>query len=202
MKIVSFIRDSFQEFEGYQSLVLFSKGCNFICNGCYNYDLITRGEPITDAISAIENLLTPMHEAVVFLGGEPTIWGQKLIDAAKVAKRKNMKVKVFSNGSNPSIIASLNEQQLVDTWSLDFKCIRKSKLVLGKEIQICNYLKMVRNSAENIHQHNLPLEIRTTLWPDVIEQQEDIKDYVQLHFPYAKHIFQDDFNENFKLISA
>lgn len=202
MKIMSYIRDSFQEFEGYQSLVLFSQGCNFACNGCYNYDHVTQDEPIANARSLIENLLTPMHEAVVFLGGEPTIWDRHLIEAVRFVKQKGLKTKVFSNGSIPSVVTALNAQKLVDAWSLDFKCVRDSERILGKRIQIDSYLEALRQSAKNIKKHGISLEFRTTLWSGVTEQLDEIKAYLQLHFPDVQHIVQRDFNENLRRASA
>lgn len=202
MRIVSLIRDSFQEYKGKQSLVLFSRGCNFNCDGCYNYKHVTGPEEVGEAKILIDQLITPMHDAIVFLGGEPTIWGSKLIEAAKVAKQKQLKVKVYSNGFLPNVVERLNQEKLVDAWSIDFKCVKDTKNVIGISCDSAKYINCVSSSIRNITQHGLDLEIRTTLFPTIVDQVQAIQDFVKKHFPEVEHIWQEDFNKNLEKLSA
>ena len=202
MNIVSFIQDSFQEYENHQSLVLFSQGCNFNCRGCYNYDCVTKQESLGEAEDLINKLITPMHEAVVFLGGEPTIWNNSLLAAARVAKSKDLKVKVYSNGFLSNVIKKMNKEQIVDAWSIDLKCVKNTEEIIGTDCNSTIYLRMIDESISDICEHKLDIEIRTTLWPQVLEQQEIVKQVVSERFPNVRHIFQKDFNTNLKRIST
>ena len=71
MKIVSYVRETFLEFENHISLVLFCYGCNMKCNYCYNYDYITDKTRIIDkpVETIIDENITPLTDSVVFLGG-------------------------------------------------------------------------------------------------------------------------------------
>lgn len=195
MKIVSIIRDSFQEYQGEQSLVLFSLGCNLACPGCYNLEEISdKNNVIGNAIDIIEENVNELHEAVVFLGGEPTIWGKDLIEAIKYVKEvKQKKVKVFTNGLNPLLISELNRQNLVDSYSVDFKGIDNIENIIGKDIQTYAYLDTLETTLKNIIDKNISLELRTTTWESV-QNLEKVKDYVRYNYPNINHILTKPFS--------
>ena len=60
-------------------------------------------------------------EAVVLTGGEPTIYGQELIDFIKKIKEKGYLVKLDTNGSNPEVLEKIVSQNLVDYIAMDLK---------------------------------------------------------------------------------
>ena len=74
MQIVNFIKDSTIECSPFNwGLTLFSYGCNFKCKMCrgYNYEKVTdKANIIGEARAIIEENITPLHDCVVFLGGE------------------------------------------------------------------------------------------------------------------------------------
>lgn len=190
MLITSIIPDSFQEYEGEHSLVLFSQGCNLLCKECYNLSAITSGENIGDAHTILKEKLTPLHTAVVFLGGEPTIH-YDLPQMARLVKSLGLKVKVYTNGLNPDVVKRLNEESLVDEYSVDFKTIDNTEL-LGVNIDIATYIKNVTKTLDLIIDKNIPLEIRTTLWTNV--NIDEIKIYLKNKYPNVKHIIQKKFD--------
>ncbi len=191
MLLSSYIKDSFQEYEGHQSLVLFCQKCNLRCKECYNLKQVT--DPsicVGEAREIITSELTPLHDAIVFLGGEPTVHPDLAALVTKV-KEKGLKVKIYTNGLNPDVIQDLNEKQLVDAYSVDFKTIDNTEL-LGVNIDIATYIKNVTKSIDNIIANNIPLEIRTTLWTDV--NINKIKEYLNNKYPNIKHIIQKKFD--------
>jgi len=195
LPIISFIHDSFQEYEGHQSLVLFSKNCNLACPECYNRIAVCNNESIGSAIDILRANITPLHEAVVFLGGEPTIWENELIEALIFVKNKlKLKTKIFSNGQLPLTIFKLNERELVDAYSLDLKCIRDYDVVLGIKCHGEEYLTKLDYSIQNILEHKIPIELRTTIWNSVLNQIDEIKQYAQQKYPNVPHIFQTKFS--------
>jgi len=196
MKIVSFLHEGFQEYEDHISVILFSLGCNFKCIGCYNYDRISDPDQVLgDAVEMIDHLITPLHDAVVFLGGEPTIWPDGLIRACRHAKSKGLLTKVYTNGYSPSVVRDLNEESLVDAYSVDLKAVDNVGLILGKSISADEYLTAVNDTVDDILLHKIPMEIRTTAWnefPDI----SAVKSYVHDKYPGVRHIIQKDFREN------
>ena len=203
MQVVSFISDSTIECAPFTwGLTLFSFGCNLHCKMCegYNYEIVTNKNNITDnAISVIRKNITPLHDCVVFLGGEPTIWGEKLVEALKFCKSRGLYTKIFTNGMLPDVVNEINEMKLCDAWSVDFKGLSDIKENFG--VDDLDYLLNVNKTLVNIMEHELPLEIRTTFFEgnekdreSIIGRQEGIiKNYKdKCKGVYAKYIIQED----------
>jgi len=189
MKIVSVIKDSFQEFENHQSIVLFSYGCNLRCKECYNLRFVSNPDNIIgEAIPLIESNLTPIHDAVVFLGGEPTIHSD-LPEILEYVKSKGLLTKIFTNGLNPKMIKLINNESLVDAYSVDFKTLNPE--ILGVNLWIEEYIQQVDQTLRNIISHKIPLEIRTTRWDNIYLPK--IQEYVGKIYPHIPHLIQDKF---------
>ena len=203
MKIVSYINDSTIECAPFTwGLTLFSFGCNLHCKMCegYNYEIVTNKDNITNtAIAVIDKVVTPLHDCVVFLGGEPTIWDNKLIKALMYCKSKGLHTKVFTNGMNPNLVEIINEMKICDAWSVDFKGLHNIKENFG--IEDIDYFININKTLLSIMKHELPLEIRTTFFEgneddreEIIEKQEEIiRNYKEkCNGVYAKYIIQED----------
>ena len=190
MILTNIIKESFQEYEGHISLVLFSFGCNLRCKECYNLkDVLDPNKIIGEAQHIIGANLTPLHDAVVFLGGEPTVWAD-LPDVLDFVKSKDLKTKIYTNGLNPDLIKTINEKKLVDAYSVDFKTLNNPG-VLGIDISLKQYFIQVNSTLQNIIRHNISLEIRTTRWTGV--DVEQIQEFLSRYYPQIKHIIQDKF---------
>ena len=144
---------------------------------------------IGQAREVIDRYLTPLHDAVVFLGGEPTIHPD-LPSLAGYVKSLRLNRKVYTNGLNPDMVERLNDSGLVDSYSVDFKTIDDSSF-LGMNIPLSVYLKNVRMSIDNILDHGIDLEIRTTRWTGV--NIDGIKKFLSENYPNVRHIVQDKF---------
>ena len=198
MQIVNFIKDSTIECSPFNwGLTLFSYGCNFKCKMCkgYNYEKVTNKDNIIgEARTIIEENITPLHDCVVFLGGEPTIWGAELVGALRVCHAKGLKTKIFSNGYNHELVEEINNQGLCDAWSIDFKGLHNIQEQFG--VPASNYLINVDYSINDIAGRNLPLEIRTTFYDGNEEWKKDIEDYVKEKYldkyKNIKYIEQED----------
>ena len=196
MLITNVIQDSFQEYQDQISLVLFSFGCNLNCKGCYNYEQVTNFDNVIgEANKIIDKHITPLHDAVVYLGGEPTIWKDDLISSAMYVKdKKGLKVKIFTNGFLPEIIKSLNKFKLVDAYSVDLKTIHNVSEFVNVRMNDEEYLYKVNLSIQNIIDSKIPLEIRTTRLGNV--NIEEVQEYVHHKYKFIQHIIQEDFIKN------
>lgn len=202
MKIVNYIKESFQECYPFDcSLVLFSQGCNLACDLCkgYNYETVINPENIIgDAISIIKENTNPMIDSVVFLGGEPTIWGEDLIKALKYCKNNGLKTKVFTNGMRPDIVKEICLQKLGDAWSVDYKGIPEHIApFIGEKAE--DYKTNLYQTLECIIKSRLPLEIRTTFFDKNIQDKDEIKSKIYsiqkkmgTNYPYFEYIEQED----------
>lgn len=197
MQIVNYIKDSTVECSPFKwGLTLFSFGCNFHCKMCegYNYEKVTDPKNITgEAIEIIRENITPLHDSVVFIGGEPTIW-EDLENALEFCHEQGLKTKIFSNGFNTEAIERINKKKLCDAWSIDFKGIHNIQQEFGIPAQ--DYLPRVEYSIVDIAEKGLPLEIRTTFYNGNEQWREDIKEYVKRMFlnkyPHITYIIQED----------
>lgn len=201
MQIVNFIKDSTNECYPFNwGITLFSLGCNLHCKMCdgYNYEKISNSENVIDnAINVIKNNITPLHDCVIFIGGEPTIWGEKLIKVLEYCKNMGMNTKIFTNGMLPDVVKNINEQELCDAWSVDIKGINNIKEQFNIDDEV--YKKNIKLTLYNITQYNLPLELRTTFFDGNINDKKEIqelcKDFVKTYSKYTsytKYIEQKD----------
>lgn len=205
MQIVNVVKDSFIESAPFNwGISLFSFGCNLECSFCkgYNYETVTNPNNIRgEVIETLEKEVQPCHDCVIFIGGEPTIWGDDLINALKWCKEHDKKTKIFSNGYNSNLIKEINDLCLCDAWSIDFKGLKdKVSCYVSEE----DYYDNDVESIKDIINHNLPLEIRTTYFTGNEEDKEairkelkSIEEYMNLKGfnNYYKYFEQKDFRE-------
>ncbi len=123
MILAGFQKNSFIDFPGKISCVLFITGCNFICPYCHNADL-ARGEyPARFESTAIMGFLKSrrgMLEGVAITGGEPTL-DKGIFDLCRAIKALGYPVKLDTNGSRPEVLRQLVAQHLVDFIAMDIK---------------------------------------------------------------------------------
>ncbi|MCB2146444.1 MAG: anaerobic ribonucleoside-triphosphate reductase activating protein [Deltaproteobacteria bacterium] len=116
-------KNSFIDFPGKISCVLFTTGCNFICPYCHNADL-ARGEyPARFELAQVIDFLESrrgMLEGVAITGGEPTL-DSGVVDLCRAVKSLGYPVKLDTNGSRPAVLRGLLEQHLVDFIAMDIK---------------------------------------------------------------------------------
>jgi len=151
-----------------------------MCEG-YNYEKITdTSNIIGGAMEIIKENITPIHDCVVFLGGEPTIWGSELKEALKYCHSLGLKTKIFSNGYDSKTIEEINNEGLCDAWSIDFKGLHN----IQSEFGVCaqEYIPNVEYSINDIISRELPLEIRTTFYNGNIQWRDEIRKYIEEHF--------------------
>lgn len=208
MQIVSIVKDSFIESAPFNwGISLFSFGCNLQCSFCkgYNYETVTDANNIIgEAIDILEHEVNPCHDCVIFIGGEPTIWGDSLIEALRWCKAHDKKTKIFSNGYDFNVIKKINDLGLCDAWSIDYKGLKHK---VGNYIGVDGekYYDNMMASVKDIIGRNLPLEIRTTYFDDNLCDKEQIRKevdklekymYDNKYTSYFKYFEQKDFRGN------
>jgi len=173
MKIGGFIPCSFMEWEGEISSVIFTLQCNWKCPYCHAAPLHSDCEEINqqkifDYLEKHEDWIT----SVVISGGEPTIYGNDLIDFIDRLKQRNLAICLRTNGSNPDVIDDLTKDMLIDKISLDYK----APFDLYHKVADCKVnINDVQQTFELIQDRPVSIEYRTVLAPDFVDKKNIIK---------------------------
>jgi len=161
MLLAGLQKNSFIDYPGKISCVLFTTGCNFVCPYCHNADL-ARGEypqrvgleEVTDFLRSRQGML----EGVVITGGEPTLHGW-LIDLCQTIKALNYPVKLDTNGSRPDVIDRLLQKEMVDFVAMDIKAPLEA---YGPFCRIPRIRETLSESVRHIMRSAPDYEFRTT----------------------------------------
>lgn len=143
---------------------VFTRGCNFRCPFCQNSGLVV-GEETTEIIPESEifdylSLRRKMVDAVCVSGGEPTLQ-RDLEKFIRKCKDMGLLVKLDTNGSNPSVIKNLINQELLDFIAMDIKnCPTEYEKIIGlKQFDT----SPIKQSVQLIMSSGVDYEFRTTL---------------------------------------
>ena len=168
-------KNSFIDFPGYISAVIFTASCNFRCPYCHNPDLIFSGGVLLDeeeVFSFLEKRRGKL-EGVVVSGGEPTVSPDLPALCLKI-KQMGFVLKLDTNGSNPAMLELLISRRLVDYVAMDIKAdpyaypADLAPAFAGKEESLTeSLLKSIRLLA----QCGLPCEFRTTCAAPIVTMQ-------------------------------
>lgn len=124
MKFYGMQKMTLLDYPGYVACTLFTGGCNFRCPFCHNALLV---------LDLDENYTIPEEEVLAFLkkrqglldgvcvtGGEPLI-NKDIGDFLSKVKELGFKIKLDTNGTNPTLLKELVSQNLVDYVAVDIK---------------------------------------------------------------------------------
>jgi pyruvate formate lyase activating enzyme len=166
--------------------IIFTCGCNFRCNFCYNIHLIENPEPIMTEDDVFEFLEKRKKylDAVVIGGGEPTIQ-KDIIEFIKKIKEMGYLVKLDTNGAEPEVIEELIDRKLVDYIAMDIK----APLDLYREVVNVDIDKTkIKKSISLIMNSGVDYEFRTTVYPKLTK--EHFKEILQLIQGAKKYYIQ------------
>lgn len=158
--------------QGEISVVLFTRGCNLRCHYCHNPELVVSPfssfldvDYITDFLDKRKDLLT----SVVITGGEPTLWGDDLINWIYYIRSLGYRVKFDTNGFQPALLHQLIEKRLIDKVAIDFKApFEKYELITGVRCKI----PFLKKSLMLLLASDLEYEIRSTIHSDLHSQKD------------------------------
>lgn len=177
MIISGIIKNSFIDYPGLISCVLFVPFCNYDCFYCHNRSLLSASHPVVmdkyieDFLKSRVNLI----DAVVISGGEPTL--QKgLVPYINKIRELGYKIKLDTNGSSPETVSFLLQKGICDYFAVDLKApASRYKEICGEAAdaeQVFKTIDILLNS-------NAKFEVRTTVIPqldkaDLIEMSKEI----------------------------
>ncbi len=160
-------KNSFIDFPGTVSTVLFFSGCNLACPYCHNPHIVNAGpsalirpDEIADFLEKRKGLI----DGVVLSGGEPTLHAS-IGTAAAAIRDRGYRIKLDTNGLIPEAIRAVRPDYL----ALDVKTApRLYKPLLSSsypdtERRIAESVETVRRMGENA-------EVRITAAPGIVDR--------------------------------
>ncbi len=162
------IKNSFIDFPGTVSTVLFFSGCNLRCPYCHNPNLAEGRENIADRSDEVWSFLEKRRgliEGVVLSGGEPTIHSE-ILELIPEIRQLGYRIKLDTNGLRPEVI----ESAASDYLALDLKTLPKyygeyldcSRSDISDSLE--RSIELVRRAGENG-------EIRITVAPEIVNHE-------------------------------
>lgn len=187
---------SLLDYPGHLSAIIFTQGCNFHCQFCYNPMLVRlglsgkkkyarekserpKGHPYIeeDDLFAFLEKRAGKLEAMVITGGEPTLH-KDLPEFLKKIKKLGYLIKLDTNGTNPQMLERLINQKLIDYIAMDIKASKeKYGIVACVKADFNKIAKSVKIIIESNlpAQAGLPYEFRTTVVPGLLDKDDIIK---------------------------
>lgn len=165
------------DYEMHLSAILFYGGCSIRCPYCYNKGIVFKEYPLINPseIDAFVKSRTNKLDAIVFSGGECTIYGDSLYEDIIYCRSLGYKIKLDTNGTNFALVERLLKENLVDYIALDYKCPVEKKNIFGfTDISYSNF----KNTLELLCSASVPFEVRTTVHTDIIDEK-DITNIIQ-----------------------
>lgn len=185
MKIAGFTRNSFVDYPGRISSVVFLAGCNYDCFFCHNRNIIGNAAPAVEEGPIWEFLekRQGLLDAVTVTGGEPTLQ-EGLPAFLKRIKSMGYLVKLDTNGSRPEIVRALLDAKLLDYVALDIKApwefYREYCGPSADFTKVLDTLALLRSAVD--------YETRTTFLPQLTSQ--DIEKIAKSIFPVKRYALQ------------
>lgn len=194
MKIYGFNKLTLLDYPGHVGATLFLGGCNFRCPYCQNGNLVLcpENEPFIPEDEVLQYLKKRQGilEGVCISGGEPTLH-KRLSDLIRKIKELGYLVKLDSNGTNPTMIKALWQEQLIDFVAMDIKSSRDNYAMAAG----CRTLNMsaIQESVEFLLSGCIEYEFRTTVVRELhsAEDFEDIRDWLAGCSAYYLQAYRD-----------
>jgi pyruvate formate lyase activating enzyme len=164
--ICAWQKNSFIDFPGTVSTVLFFEGCNLHCPWCHNPQIVRRqlSAVSLDEVADFLNNRKGLIDGVVLSGGEPTLHNSlsMLVDTFR---KIGLKIKLDTNGLNPEILQEIQ----FDYIALDIKTSPSRYASLGCTFSDCE--ERLKRSIEIVRSSGKCGEIRIPCAPGFIDKK-------------------------------
>jgi len=172
--IKGFLETSFLDWPGKIASVIFLPSCNFRCPFCQNATLVLNPQhlktwPLPEVLQQIKKL-KDWIDGICITGGEPTIQ-KNLPDFIRIFKKKNLLVKLDTNGSYPHMIETLLKENLVDAIAMDVKAPLE-EFAYTRSTGVPVDLKAIKKSIDLIRQSSIEKIFRITVVPEMLTEED------------------------------
>ncbi len=195
----------FHFFPGHPIYSVSSVGCSFKCTNCQNYHLSqldgTNDGYIFDRYKSPEDLVKSIERAgcnlLAFTYNEPLIWLEYIIDVATLAKKKDIKIALVSNGySTPEAMERLIP--LIDAANIDIKAMDDR---FYKDVCKAPGVQPVLDTIVRLYKAKKNIEITNLVIPTLNDSEQAIEklcdwvlsaldDEIPLHFSAYRPMYK------------
>ena len=157
-----------------------SIGCNFHCSFCQNYEIsqsniddhpYLRSNSPEDIVKLAKS--RPSNIGIAFTYNEPTVWYEYMMDIAILAKQKNLKTVMVTNGFiNPEPLKIL--LPYIDAFSVDLKAFTET---FYKQ-HTASRLAPVLATIKMLQQHHKHFEITNLIITDTNDDEQKFTEMV------------------------
>ena len=148
--------------------VIYTRGCPWRCPYCHNTELqnIVGDTYDWDRILALVNTRRGLLDGVVFTGGEPCMH-EALLHAMEEIKSLGFGVALHTGGAFPERLSQALSSGLVDWVGFDMKAPWE---LYEKVTKKPGSGKRAKRSLYSLVESGVDYEIRTTVWPNLLQQ--------------------------------
>ena len=172
--IKGFNPSTFIDWEGKIASVIYLPGCNFRCPMCHSSSLVLDSENLNDVpFENVEKFLVERKQwidAVVIGGGEPTLH-KNLCKLLTEIRKRDLLIKIDTNGSSPHVIRDLIDYNLVDYIAMDIKAPLNPQ-DYNKATGGYTDMDSIRESIAILLASSIDYEFRTTVVPTFISRED------------------------------
>lgn len=174
--IAGFIPNTFSDWPGKITSMVFLGGCNMRCYYCHNHRILCDTSNTIPYDGVLERIKEQIGfiDGVVISGGEPTLHPhlRKIINSIR---ELGLPVKIHTNGTNPKLIKELVNEGLLDFVAMDIKApFEKYEKITCVHVNMDN----IRGSIDFLKSQNkVGYLFRITPAPNLTEQDiEKVKE--------------------------
>lgn len=164
IKICGLQKTTLLDYPGHVAATVFLGGCNFRCPFCHNADLLGKDAETQYTYEELLQFLTKRRrllEGVCISGGEPTLQAEALEMLIRDIRGLGLLVKLDTNGTRPSVLRHLIEENLLDYVAMDIKSGPDHYPQTSGSL--CMNLASIQESVEILKSNSIPYEFRTTV---------------------------------------
>ena len=170
MRIATYQPCSLIDYPGQLSAIVFTIGCNFHCPYCHNPELVNETVDPVDSDDFLEFLAGRQGklDGVTITGGEPTMHDD-LPDLLRKIKGLGFKIKLDSNGTNPSMLRAVIDEGLVDYIAMDIKApLAKYSGTVARPVDV----EHIVESITLLLKGEVDYEFRTTVIKSLLPRED------------------------------
>ncbi len=153
--------------------IVWLSGCNMRCSYCYNVDIVYAKNgtlSFNDVLDFLKQRVGRL-DAVVLSGGEATT--HNLVEFCQEIKMLGFKIKLDTNGTNPTQVKELVASKLLDYIALDYKAPQNKFQAITKSNKHADFSK----TLDFLLTSQIDFEVRTTLHADLLNE-DDINEII------------------------
>lgn len=171
---------------GTKSFSFGTVGCNFRCSWCQNFDISQMKEIQGYKISPeqiVEQAIKTGCKSISYTYNEPSIFIEFVHDVAVLAKKKQLKNILVTNGyMSKEAFDYLNKEKLIDAMNIDLKSFSNETYMKYCGAKLKPVLDTIKRAVKN----KIHVEITTLIVPEVNDNEKELEKIARFIFSLDK----------------